>query len=841
MRSIWKLILVGLVSLALVGLAYAVAIHEARDVRISPQDMSYFFSANVLSVVVILAICAFSLFILQRSGVHLPGWLSFWTFAYLDYLIYLAATRPPGAGLQGSPVGFAAHLSWIDWVLVLWWGLDVLVGWIAGGVTGLFRLVRGALHLVVFIVLLDRALQSPTWYNHLLGIVMSLTVLLCAFARVVLVEFDRNSLSGRLFIMTFEVIDRLIPWHRLPTLLAVLNLAAFREVLRAKNLYNTSTVEVTRPENVSSIPPFQPRFLYEREIDGHYNDLSKPTMGSASTSLDSAHDSMNFMRSHPGARFGRNVPLASAYPVEAQLLTPSPREISQRLLARRKFIPAETLNLLAAAWIQFQTHDWFNHGEPPADDSFQVPLEKGDTWFECPMHVRRTRPDPTRNYSAEQARAARDPGYKPAPPTYANAESHWWDASQIYGSDPEVLQRLRRDPSGKLVPDGKLYLDEGNLPFDPSNSDTVLSGFTGNWWLGLSLLHTLFVREHNAICDGLRQAYTEWPDQQVCDVARLTNSALMAKIHTVEWTPAILGHPALQIAMNANWWGLATEKIKRLFGRISPSEAISGIPGSGVNHHGADYCLTEEFVTVYRMHPLIPDELRVESVIDGREVRTFVLPEGVVGDQARLTALSSGATMADLIYSFGRSHPGAITLHNYPNFLRALKRPDGEIIDLATIDVLRDRERGVPRYNTFLELLHKPRIRSFDELANPLHPRLSAELRAMYGQTNGQDNIELLDTMVGMFAEPPPRGFGFSDTAFRIFILMASRRLKSDRFIAINFRPEVYTPIGIEWVNSNGMMSVLLRHYPELKPALFGVRNAFAPWHDVTAPLSQRI
>jgi hypothetical protein len=550
---------------------------------------------------------------------------------------------------------------------------------------------------------------------------------------------------------------------------------------------------------------------------------------------------MNFTRSHPGARFGRNVSLTFAYPAEAQLLTPSPREVSQRLLARRKFLSADSLNLLAAAWIQFQTHDWFNHGEPPPDEPFEVPLKDGDTWFECPMHIRRTRPDPTRNYSAERVRAARETEYKAPPPTYANAESHWWDASQIYGSDPGVLQRLRTDPSGKFVPDGKLYLDEGNLPIDPSDPQIALSGFTGNWWLGLSVLHTLFVREHNAICDRLRQAYTEWPDQQVCDVARLVNAALMSKIHTVEWTPAILGHPALQIAMNANWWGLATEKVKRLFGRISPSEAISGIPGSGVNHHGADYCLTEEFVTVYRMHPLIPDELRVQSVIDGRDIRTFALSEGVIGEQARLTALSSGATMADLLYSFGRSHPGKITLHNYPNFLRSLTRPDGETVDLATIDILRDRERGVPRYNSFLQLLHKPRIRSFDELANPLHPRLPDELRALYGQTNGQDNVDLLDTMVGMFAETPPAGFGFSDTAFRIFILMASRRLKSDRFIATDFRPEVYTPVGFEWVNSNGMMSVLLRHYPELKPALFGVQNAFAPWHDVTEPLTQRM
>ena len=66
---------------------------------------------------------------------------------------------------------------------------------------------------------------------------------------------------------------------------------------------------------------------------------------------------------------------------------------------------------------------------------------------------------------------------------------------------------------------------------------------------------------------------------------------------------------------------------------------------------------------------------------------------------------------------------------------------------------------------------------------------------------------------------------------------MASRRLKSDRFIAADFRPDVYTPVGFDWVNDNGMESVLLRHYPELKSAFFGVKNHFAPWRDVTAPV----
>jgi hypothetical protein len=83
---------------------------------------------------------------------------------------------------------------------------------------------------------------------------------------------------------------------------------------------------------------------------------------------------------------------------------------------------------------------------------------------------------------------------------------------------------------------------EGRLPLDPVTG-IELSGFTENIWLGLSMLHTLFALEHNAICDMLKGHYPAWNDEQLYEKARLINSALLAKIHTVEWTPAILPHP----------------------------------------------------------------------------------------------------------------------------------------------------------------------------------------------------------------------------------------------------------------------------------------------------------
>ncbi|MBN7299991.1 peroxidase family protein, partial [Mycobacteroides abscessus] len=113
----------------------------------------------------------------------------------------------------------------------------------------------------------------------------------------------------------------------------------------------------------------------------------------------------------------------------------------------------------------------------------------------------------------------------------------------------------------------------------------------------------------------------------------------------------------------------------------------------------------------------------------------------------------------------------------------------------------------------------------FNDLTD--NPVWARELAAVYG------DVERVDLMVGLYAEPKPKGFGFSDTAFRIFVLMATRRLEADRFFTTDFRPEVYTPEGFAWVRSNSMRTVLLRHCPSLAPALDGVTNPFAPWRPV--------
>lgn len=593
-------------------------------------------------------------------------------------------------------------------------------------------------------------------------------------------------LLRRLHASVATLLDQRVGWRNLPLPLQLFTLDGVRWNLRSKNLFDTSTPTTNYPP----IPrPEGGRHLVARTMDGTYNDLQDVRMGSA------------------GTRFGRNVPIEHTYSVTDALMQPNPRTVSRELLTRTEFVPATTLNVLAAAWLQFMIRDWFSHGKSPKDNPWQVPIEPNDPWPDKPMQIMRTRPDPTRS-----------PAEADLPPTYSNTESHWWDGSQIYGSNLETQLKARSGQGGKLS-----ITPQGFPPIDPNPDPNLNPVDQPGFWLGLAMLRIIFTLEHNSICDRLLEEYPAWSDDDLFDKARLINSALLAKIHTVEWTTAILGHPALQIGMRANWWGLEGEKLSNLIGRISKSEIISGIPGGPQDNFGVPYSLTEEFVAVYRMHPLIPDDYQFRSVSNDA-----LLQEDQFGSLTNRGALNilQQISMSDLLYSFGIAHPGAVVLHNFPRGLQNFHRPDGNLQDLAATDILRSRELGVPRYNEFRRLLHLNPIARWEDLTP--NEQWRADLRRVYG-----GNVEQLDLTVGMFAETPPPGFGFSDTAFRIFVLMASRRLNSDRFFTTDFTERVYTKAGMDWLRDNTMSTVLLRHYPSLAPPLREVKNAFAPWTRV--------
>lgn len=592
---------------------------------------------------------------------------------------------------------------------------------------------------------------------------------------------DHPGVLQRVFDRVVENVSQKVPWYELPEPLGLLELIGIRDTLRKYNLYDTSRLPAVDPVTA---PPFEERFRTERTSDGSWNDLVHPEMGMA------------------GTRFGRNVPIEDTWPAREKMLDPNPREVSRRLMTRNTIIPASAGNALIATWLQFMIHDWFRHGTSPTDNPWVIPLAPDDDWPTPPLLVMRTPDDPTSPPSSD------------LPPTHINVMTHWWDGSQIYGNSLADQDFLRARIGGKL----QLVDGVQPVPDDPAQNPTLTPGF----WLGLGMMQTLFAREHNCICDMLAAAHPNLDDETLFQRARLINAALLAKIHTVEWTPAVTAHPTAVTALHANWWGLEGEKLHNAFGRLTSSEALSGIPGSETQDFGVPFALTEEFVAVYRMHPLIPDRYDFRAAGSDRPTLGETEFDQLTGPAG--ADILRRSQLADLIYTFGTMNPGLVTLHNYPKYLQTFTRPDnGKLMDLAATDILRCRELGVPRYTTFRRLLHLPVPTSFEELTS--NKQWAAELKEVY-----HGDLDSLDLIPGMFAEDRPEGFAFSDTAFRIFILMASRRLNSDRFFTKDFTEEVYTPEGMHWIEDNTMVSVLLRHCPDLAPHLEGVTNAFAIW-----------
>ena len=221
--------------------------------------------------------------------------------------------------------------------------------------------------------------------------------------------------------------------------------------------------------------------------------------------------------------------------------------------------------------------------------------------------------------------------------------------------------------------------------------------------------------------------YRDVTADELFEAARLVVAAEIAKIHTTEWTPQLLYDEPLFLGMNANWSGLfrgkeivqaALEKITvnsfgkstdvkkatqwysvfasgpGIFGlgnRVYADDAIFAAydpsktdlwsiknpddVNGGINHFGSPFNFPEEFVTVYRLHPLVPD------LIDYRQwdAEPNRIQNKVAGGRDPARPRDPGDARA-AAWRTGRSRWGGsgwalLTLANHPQFLQNLEIP----------------------------------------------------------------------------------------------------------------------------------------------------------------------
>src|SRR6185295_14396338 len=161
-----------------------------------------------------------------------------------------------------------------------------------------------------------------------------------------------------------------------------------------------------------------------------------------------------------------------------------------RLMDRKEFKELPVLNLMGVASLQGNVHDWMDHGKGQNGDGFwKIPLPEDhpirQKHGQTEMLIPKLLVDGTRTTADGDAQIRQ---------TYQNTVTHWWDASEIYGSDKVTADRLRSHENGKLN-----LTPEGLLPMGPQGVPDT--GFSQNWNPLLEVVHTLYAREHNSVCD----------------------------------------------------------------------------------------------------------------------------------------------------------------------------------------------------------------------------------------------------------------------------------------------------------------------------------------------------
>lgn len=282
------------------------------------------------------------------------------------------------------------------------------------------------------------------------------------------------------------------------------------------------TVEIEQPITVECPLP------QARAIDGSGNNLRNASIGAA------------------GAALRADVPRAYADGVSAPAGADraNARAVSNAVCQQ----DASIENLRGVSdmfwlWGQFLDHDI--DLTPEGEEAFDIAVPQGDAWFD-PLDTGAVVLGFHRSaWLADTGTAPENPRRQP------NVITSWIDASNVYGSDAERARALRTlDGSGRLRTSAGdlLPFNTTGLPNAPSAAipSFFLAGdVRANEQLGLTALHTLFVREHNRVADDLRVRNAHLTGDQIYEAARRWVGAEMQVITYREFLPLLLGDDAL--------------------------------------------------------------------------------------------------------------------------------------------------------------------------------------------------------------------------------------------------------------------------------------------------------
>ena len=392
-------------------------------------------------------------------------------------------------------------------------------------------------------------------------------------------------------------------------------------------------------------------------------------------------------------------------------------------------------------WGQFIDHDIdLTDGADPAEP-IDIEIPVGDDYFD---------PDNTGSASMSVNRSIYDTETgtdTENPRQQINEISTWIDASNVYGSNSERANELRTlDGTGQLKSSASNFLPFNINGFPNAGGDSESLFLAGdvraNEQIGLTTIHTLFMREHNWQANRIKIERPNLSGDQVYEEARALVGAELQAITYFEYLPTLLGRNALQAyrgyddRIHAGIANLFSGAVFR-YGHSALSPQLLRLNAAGESIEAGDLPLRNAFFAPHRL----ATEGGIEPLLRGLASQVCQQVDNFIIDDVR-------------------------------NFLFGAPGSGG--FDLASLNIQRGRDHGLPSYNDVREAYGLERKQSFAEITEDEDKQ--AGLASVY------QSVDDIDLWVGGLSEDTVPGALVGELIRTVLIEQFSALRNGDRF-----------------------------------------------------------
>lgn len=425
----------------------------------------------------------------------------------------------------------------------------------------------------------------------------------------------------------------------------------------------------------------------DRTIDGTNNNLEHPEWGAAGTPLRRVAPA-DYPDDGSGETMLNDADRANA------------RDVSNAVADQGDLVIDNDLDLSGFAWQwgQFLDHDIDLTHTGEQYGTATILTSPDDPWFAgTPIFMTRSAFADGTGLSGENPRQQ------------VNSITAYVDASNVYGSDAVTAAALRTFEGGKLaarVIDGLEY-----LPVD-ADGNVMAGDVRAAEQIGLTAMHTLFMREHNRLADRYAALHPEADDEEIYQAARRIVGAEIQIITYREFLPALLGRRAPRAEDY----------------RYNPR---------------LDASIANTFSTaLYRVgHTMLPSTLELVDA-DGASAGAITLRDAFFNP----SLLESDGRLDQILRGLAADHSQEIdpfVVDDVRNFLFGTPGDGG--FDLVSLNIQRGRDHGLPDYNTLRRAHGLRPVASLADIASDSDVR--DRLAAVY------DDVNNIDAWVGALAE----------------------------------------------------------------------------------------